>query len=148
MNLTDTQISDICIETSRGFSVNLDEGNCAVFAMALHEFLGSDPSDYFECILLLSTGEEDCEMFEPMFEHVLLNHNGKSFDSKGIHSSSNVDRMMEFILNDEDPYCADVDIFDFKISEFPLLLRSTKPTTNKDAVLAALQRSSRKLGYT
>ena len=147
MNLSKAHISDICIETSKTFNVNLDQGNCAVFAMALHEFLGSDPSDHFECVLLLSTGEEDCEMFDPIFEHVLLSHRGKLFDSKGSHSTSSVDRMMEFVLKDEDLYCADVDIFGFKVSEYPLLLRATKPNTNKNVVLTALQNSAKRLGY-
>ena len=135
------RIIALCKEVDKFYRKELSLGNCAVFAMALHKFLGSDPGDHFEAIVINAEEKE-------FIEHVVLSHGGHCYDSYG---ECNLDDAIEDIIEDytsDDMDVDEVNIYEYPVSEYRHLVNGTAPWTKLQDMIRSFQRAARRMTVT
>jgi hypothetical protein len=135
-------ITALCKEVGKFYKKELSLGNCAVFAMALHKFLGSDSSDHFEAVVI--DAEENGEDKE-FIEHVVLSHGGQCYDSYG---ECNLDNVIEDLIED---YTSDnisvneANVYEYPISSYGRLVKGTASWTKLSDMVRSFQRAARRV---
>jgi hypothetical protein len=142
--MTHDQIIRVCKEVGRFYKKELSLGNCAVFAMALHKFLGGDSSDHFEAVVITTTDEEGNNAKE-FIEHVVLVHDGHCYDSYG---ECNLNEALDDIVEDwdgDDREIDDASIYEYDISQYQHLLKGTRAWTKLSDMIRSFERAARRL---
>ena len=140
--MTPTQIDALCKATDALYECDLAEGNCAVFAAALHLALGADPTDTFLAVREFQVGSRTVDSIV----HIALQHKGEYYDSEG---QTDPDTLLETwgenIGDRFDPeYTYDLKMYSVRKASY-LVNRTGARTTMTDMV-RSIQEAATRLG--